>query len=75
MDKNLRLLRVAEVAEMTRLKPKTIRMYCSKRSIPFIKLNGAVLFDFDEILDWIKRSKVTSIKRKGRKKLEVEDEI
>jgi len=58
-----RYLRVEEVSEITRLKPKTIREYCSRKCIPHIKLHGSVLFDPDDIEAWIQASKVKNIKQ------------
>ena len=75
MKDNFRLLKVPEVAQITGLKPKTIREYVYRRAIPYIKLNGAVLFDPEEIMKWINQSKVKPIKRKACKDKEVRDEI
>jgi DNA-binding transcriptional MerR regulator len=55
--------KIQDVAEITRLKPKTIREYCSRKLIPHIKLYGNVLFDPDEIEAWIQASKVNVIRQ------------
>lgn len=55
-------MKIDEVSEMTRLKPKTIREYCSRKLIPHIKLRGSVLFDPDDIIAWIEASKVKVIR-------------
>lgn len=75
MDQNFRLLKVPEIAKITGLKEKTIREYVHRRAIPYIKLNGAVLFDPTEIMRWINQSKVKPLKRKANKAMEVRDEI
>ena len=64
-------LKIAEVAEITRLKEKTIREYCSRKVIPHIKLRGAVLFDPDDIIAWIDASKVKVIRQVPLKVKEV----
>jgi excisionase family DNA binding protein len=58
-----RYLRVEEVSEITRLKPKTIREYCSRKLIPHIKLRGSVLFDPDDIDAWVQAAKVKVIRQ------------
>jgi excisionase family DNA binding protein len=56
-------VKIDEVSEITRLKPKTIREYCSRRLIPYIKLRGSVLFDLDDILAWMEASKVKVVRQ------------
>jgi predicted DNA-binding transcriptional regulator AlpA len=73
MDKDLQLLRVAEVARITGLKEKTIRVYCARRTIPYVKLNGAVLFDLAEIIKWINKSKIKPLRYNSRKEQGVQD--
>jgi excisionase family DNA binding protein len=58
-----RYLRIEEVSEITRLKPKTIREYCSRKWIPYIKLRGSVLFDPDDIDAWVQAAKVKVIRQ------------
>ena len=58
-----KFMKIDEVSEMTRLKPKTIREYCSRKLIPHIKLRGSVLFDPDDIIAWIEASKVKVIRQ------------
>lgn len=62
MDKT-RYLKIQEVAELTRLKPKTIREYCSRKLIPHIKLRAAVIFDERDIIAWLESSKVKVIRQ------------
>ena len=66
-----RYLRVEEVSEITRLKPKTIREYCSRKLIPHIKLRGSVLFDPDDIDAWVQSAKVKPIRQMSQKLVEV----
>ena len=40
-----RLLKIKDVAELTRLQPSTIRKYVLNESIPFIKLEASIRFD------------------------------
>jgi predicted DNA-binding transcriptional regulator AlpA len=48
-----RLLKVSDVAVMTQLKASTIRKYVLKERIPFIKIDGAIRFDYEIIKLWI----------------------
>jgi len=50
--------RIKEVAEITGLKERTIRAYVLNKKIPFIKANGCVLFDLQEIDAWLKGKSV-----------------
>jgi excisionase family DNA binding protein len=50
--------RIKEVAEITGLKERTIRAYVLNKRIPFIKANGCVLFDLQEIDLWLKGKSV-----------------
>jgi excisionase family DNA binding protein len=50
--------RVKEIAKITGLKERTIRAYVLNKKIPFIKANGCILFDLQEIDDWLESKKV-----------------
>ena len=56
-SKRPELLHVKEIAEMLRLKPRTIYEMVGRRSIPFYKPAGTLLFDLDEILAWMKKGR------------------
>lgn len=47
-------LTVAEVAELLRLKPRTIYEMVSERRIPYRKAGDRTIFLLDEILKWTK---------------------
>lgn len=49
-----RFLTVAEVAELLRLKPRTIYEMVSERRIPYRKAGDRTIFLLDEILKWTK---------------------
>lgn len=49
-----RFLTVAEVAELLRLKPRTIYEMVSERRIPYRKAGDRTIFLLDEILKWMK---------------------
>ena len=51
-SKTPQFLTVEEVAEMLRLKPRTIYNMVSQRRIPFRKAGRQLLFDFGEIEEW-----------------------
>ena len=45
-------LTVEEVAELLRVKPRTIHYRVSERRIPFRKAGRFTLFDRDEVINW-----------------------
>ena len=47
-------LTVKEVAELLRLKPRTVYEMVSERRIPFRKAGDRTIFLLDEILKWTK---------------------
>lgn len=49
-----RFLTVTEVAELLRLKPRTIYEMVSERRIPYRKAGDRTIFLLDEILKWTK---------------------
>jgi excisionase family DNA binding protein len=49
-------LKVEEVAELLRLKPRTIYNMVSQRRIPFRKAGRQLLFELKEIDEWTKGS-------------------
>jgi excisionase family DNA binding protein len=51
-------VRTPEVAEYTGLSTHTIKAYVLNRKIPFIKVNGCVLFNLAEIDDWLQGNRV-----------------
>ena len=64
------MLTVRDVAELTTLSEWTIRTYVSQRKIPFMKLGRRVLFERDDIADWLESFRVPmsdNSKRKNRK--------
>jgi excisionase family DNA binding protein len=53
-----RYVRVSDVALYTGIKLPTVRAYVLNKQIPFIKCNGVILFDLDEIDIWLSRGRV-----------------
>jgi putative molybdopterin biosynthesis protein len=53
-----RFLTVGEIAEMLRLKPRTIYNMVSQRRIPFRKAGRQLLFDVGEIEEWTRSNAV-----------------
>jgi excisionase family DNA binding protein len=47
-----RFLNVKEVAELLRIKPRTVYEMVSQRRIPFRKAGDRTIFLLDEILSW-----------------------
>jgi excisionase family DNA binding protein len=56
----MRLLTIKEVSETLSVKEKTVYSWVELRRIPFVKLNGSIRFDQDDISEWIKNCKSVS---------------
>ena len=54
-----RFLKVAELAELLKIKPRTIYEMVAQNRIPYRKPPGSNIlrFDLDEILEWTRRKK------------------
>ena len=74
----MKLITIQELSELLKVKPKTLYQWAELRQIPFLKLNGALRFDLNDIERWIASCKkgngscynqitqtVTSSPRKG----------
>lgn len=55
----LKLLTVKEAAVLLKVKEKTLYQWAESKQIPCFKLNGALRFDLDDILQWIASCKST----------------
>lgn len=53
--------RVKQIAEHIGLKERTIRAYVLEQKIPYIKVNGCVLFDIEEIEKWLRSKQVLPV--------------
>jgi excisionase family DNA binding protein len=53
----VKILTVPDVADMLRVKPKTLYQWAELGLIPCIKLNGCLRFISDEIHEWLKSCK------------------
>ena len=60
-----RILTIEEVSEMVRLKKSTLYTYVAQRKIPYIKLDWKILFDEDEIEEWINSRRVAPLKKRA----------
>ncbi len=49
----MKMLTVKQVAELIQVKEKTIYQWAEMRQIPHHKLNGAIRFNYDVILEWM----------------------
>jgi|GEM_PF-2432174 len=58
MDTGKKYVRINEIADYLSLKPRTIRAYILQKKIPYIKRNGIVLFELEEIDRWMQAGKV-----------------
>ena len=60
-------VRTPEAAEYTGLSIHTIKAYVLNKKIPFIKVNGCLLFNIADIDSWLESNRVTPLTtRKAR---------
>ncbi len=52
----IRLLTVEDIAAALKVSPWTIRGWCSKKYIPFLKLRGCVRFRELDVENWFKKN-------------------
>ncbi len=50
-----KLLTIREAAELVHLKVSTIYGKISRKEIPYIKMDKAVMFEEEVLMDWVKR--------------------
>ena len=55
-------MNVEEAAKFTGLAKSTIRAYVCSRAIPFIKIGARVVFDSDDLENWLNSKKREVIK-------------
>lgn len=56
-----RYLRIPQVAEYTGLSVATIRARVLSKQIPYIKREGCVLFDINQVDAWLEGAQVTKV--------------
>jgi excisionase family DNA binding protein len=53
----MNLVTIKDVSAFLKVKPATMYSWVHNGTIPFIKLNGLLRFDMDEITKWVESSK------------------
>ena len=53
----MEILTIKELSELIRIKEKTLYQWANSGVIPYIKLNGSLRFDLDDIQTWINKCK------------------
>ena len=53
LNTNKKFFRIPELADMLGLSVSTIRGLVSQRKVPFMKLGGSILFNPDEVINYI----------------------
>jgi len=53
----MKLVDVKEIAQILNVKHSTLYQWAELGQIPCIKLNGALRFDIEDVLNWIKSCK------------------
>jgi len=61
MTSTKKFIRIPEVATLLGLSVSTIRGLVSQRKIPFMKLGGSVLFNPDEVIQYIYSKRIKTI--------------
>ena len=56
-----RFARVKELSDYIHIKERTIRSYVLEKRIPHMKVNGCVVFDLDDIDEWMHARSVEPI--------------
>ncbi|NBK25364.1 MAG: DNA-binding protein [Spirochaetia bacterium] len=54
-------VRIDEVAKYTSVSTYAIRKYVLEKKIPYIKVNGCLLFNLADIDAWLEKSRVTPL--------------
>ncbi len=55
----MKLLNVAETANILKIKKSTIYAWVHQKKIPFIKLYGKLCFEYEDILVFINTNRIT----------------
>ncbi|HCV00018.1 MAG TPA: hypothetical protein DGL25_02355 [Dehalococcoidia bacterium] len=61
-----RMVSVPDVAELLGLAPSTVYRFVRQQRLPFIKIGSRVLFDLDDLSEWVREHKIPA-RRNSRK--------
>ena len=61
-DSAIQLLTIKEVAELLKVSPTFVRRLQQGRHIPFLKIGGSVRFSKNDIVEYLKKARVESIR-------------
>ena len=53
----MRLLTIKQLSERINFKVKTIYDWVHRERIPYLKIEGSLRFDYDEVLRWLKNKR------------------
>ncbi len=53
----MNLVTIKELSAFLKVKPSTLYSWVHNGTVPFIKLNGLLRFDMDEVIGWVESSK------------------
>jgi len=53
----MKLITIKEVSELLNVRPSTLYQWAELGQIPCIKINGALRFDIEDVLNWIRSCK------------------
>jgi len=54
----IKLLNVKEAAQVLKLSPHTLRLWVLQRKVPTVRLGRRVLFEYQELVDYVNRNKI-----------------
>ncbi|MHB8173960.1 MAG: helix-turn-helix domain-containing protein [Nitrospirota bacterium] len=58
----MKLVSAKEIIELLGIKKSTVYLWAETGVIPFYKLNGAIRFSVEEVLEWIKSCRRAPVK-------------
>lgn len=60
------MISVREAAQMLGIAPSTVYRFVHQQRLPFIKIGSRVLFDLDDLSEWVREHKIPA-RRNSRK--------
>ncbi len=59
------LARIEEVAKLLNVSIPTLRLYIRQKSIPFVRVNGNIRFDVNQVQEWVRNQSITPDAKTG----------
>jgi excisionase family DNA binding protein len=55
------LVKIEDIAKLLNIKVATVATYVHNKKIPFLKINGCLRFDMEQINEWLKSKAVVVV--------------